>query len=368
MARIAYLVHNLGDAAVHRRVRMLRAGGALITLSGFSRDGDASAKGVGGVCLGLTRDAALVQRARAVLANLFRPASLLATCRDADVIVARNLEMLILGVMAKRWMHINRLVYECLDIHRTMLGAGPHHRLMRLIERFLVRSVDLVIYSSPAFARDYFNPVQHFKAQMSLVENKLLVLDTIPARLAPPNAQPWRIAWFGNLRCRRTLAILTELAGRSNGQIEVLIAGKPSVAEFPDFASAVHRPGLTYVGAYSAEDLPALYGQCHFAWAIDFFEEGLNSTWLLPNRLYEASAYGCIPIALRCVETGRWLEAQGAGLLLHEPFDLNSLVDQITHLEPGTYDAMRHDVEAIPADALLATSDDCRALVAEIVA
>ena len=39
-------------------------------------------------------------------------------------------------------------------------------------------------------------------------------------------------------------------------------------------------------------------GDVHFTWAIDFYEAGANSDWLLPNRLYEGGAHGAVPIAL----------------------------------------------------------------------
>jgi hypothetical protein len=37
MLRILYLVHDLADPAVRRRVTMLEAGGATVTLAGFRR-------------------------------------------------------------------------------------------------------------------------------------------------------------------------------------------------------------------------------------------------------------------------------------------------------------------------------------------
>src|SRR5690606_21786212 len=104
---------------------------------------------------------------------------------------------------------------------------------------------------------------------------------------------------------------------RNEGKVEVLIAGKPSPAVFPDFEADLRdNPALRYFGPYRPEQLAQLYGQCHFAWCIDWFEEGLNSAWLLPNRLYESMAFGVVPIALNDVETGAWLRREGAGVLI----------------------------------------------------
>ena len=248
MSRIAYVVHNLNDSAVVRRVAMFRAGGAEVVVAGFCRDAVAPSH-VGGapaVMLGHTRDAALAQRAARVLGVVARPAGLLEACRGADVIVARNLEALVPAVLARRRLNIGRLVYESLDIHRSLLGKGALPAIMRWIERRLTARADALIYSSPAFSRNYFTPVQHFAMPMLLVENKLLCLDAAPGEVPSPNAPPWRIGWFGNLRCKQTLRTLAELARNSEGRVEILIAGKASPAEFPDFVRQVDQPGLRF--------------------------------------------------------------------------------------------------------------------------
>ena len=287
--------------------------------------------------------------------------------RGADVIVARNLEMLALARMAQRRAGIPRLVYESLDIHRSLLGSGVASRMLRAVERRLMRRADLLITSSPAFREHYFEPVQHLAMPTLLVENKLLRLagDAAPDHPRTPGPS-WTIGWFGNLRCRRTLATLIELADSGAGAIEVLIAGKASPAEFPDFAAQIAHPRISYVGPYAASDLPELYRQCHFAWAIDWFEDGLNSTWLLPNRLYEAAAFHSVPIALRNVQTGRWLAAHDAGLLLESGDPATALLECLGNLDAAGYERLRGAVAAIPRSALIADTRDCAALVAAL--
>lgn len=369
MTCIAYFVHNLADAAVGRRITMFRAAGADVRVLGFCRDAvpPAEVAGAPAISLGQTFDADLRQRAMMVARNLARPGRLQAAAQGCDVIVARNLEVMLLAAATQRRAGVPRLVYESLDIHRSLLGSGAVGKVMRTIERSAMRRADLLIYSSPAFWRDYFEPVQHAKLQRVLVENKLLALEGAVRPLDGPSAgPPWRIGWFGNLRCRRTLAELRGLADAGAGRIEVLIAGKASPAEFPDFAAAVAHPHITFAGPYRAADLPALYARVHFAWAIDWFEEGLNSTWLLPNRLYEAAASGAVPIALADVETGRWLRAHHAGLLVDGDAGVAGLGDRLAHLSPTDFAGLRESVAAIPREALIATEADCTDLLRAI--
>lgn len=367
--RIAYLVHDLNDPAVARRVGMLRAGGADVRVAGFHRGAHApvTVAGAAATDLGRTADARLAQRAAAVAANLVRPAALIAAVRGADAIVARNLESLALAARARRGSPGSRLVYECLDIHRSLLGRSPASRAIRWAEGRLLRGVDLLIVSSPAFLHEYFDR-RPLRAPALLVENKLLAPDgPPPAPADAPPGPPWTIGWFGNLRCRRTFAELSELARAMDGRVRVLIAGRPSPAEFADLPAAVAAaPWCEYLGPYRPEDLAVLYGRCHFAWAIDWFEEGLNSTWLLPNRLYEASAFGAVPIALARVETGRWLAGRDAGVSLDASDPASQLRDLFERLDAPAYRSLRDEVAAIPRESLVATAADCDALLAAV--
>ena len=198
---------------------------------------------------------------------------------------------------------------------------------MRAAERLLGRNSALLMTSSPAFIREYFEPFRQLRAPVALLENKVLEL----AGERPPTACNWPR--------RRPTASLGRSAGSApcaaasrwscspnsrapmDGRFEIVLRGRPAYSEFDDFDGFVAaEPYMTFDGAYrNPEDLAAIYGEVHFSWAIDFFEEGLNSSWLLPNRLYEGCRYGAVPIAMSGTETARFLAERHIGLLLDEP-------------------------------------------------
>jgi hypothetical protein len=368
--KIAYFVHDLTDPAVARRVRMLKAGGAEPVVLGFRREDRAPADvaGAPAVDLGRTYDGRLGHRAKATALTALRARRFRREIEGAEVIVARTLEMLAVAGAARRACGSRaRLVYECLDIHRLMLGDGAKSRAMRAVERALMRQADLLIVSSPAFLSAYFEPRQGVGRELSiptlLVENKVLELDGEgpPAPPGPPPGPPWRIGWFGAIRCRKSLDMLAALAARRPDLVEVRIHGRPAYAEFDDFnGQVVAAPGVSFGGAYTPADLPALYGGVHFCWAIDYMEEGLNSSWLLPNRLYESGRYGAPAIALRDVQTGRRLAELGVGLRIGDPSELEARLDALT---PEAYEGLRRDLAAVPRDRFSAGPDDCRGLV-----
>jgi hypothetical protein len=367
--RIAYFVHDLADPAVARRIAMLRAGGAEVVAFGFRRTDAAPAEvaGARAVDLGRTYDGRFGQRiARTAWAGLSVERWRGQLVR-ADAIVARTLEMLAVAEAARVSCRANaRLVYECLDLHRLMLEPGPKGQVLRFVERQLMRRASLLAVSSPAYLSAYFEPVQGLGRDLDLpsllVENKVLDLEgRAPVRRAPPAGPPWRIAWLGAIRCAKSLNALCELAARRPDLVEVRIFGRPAYGEFHDFDGQVAAaPGVTFGGPYAPEDLPRLYGEAHFSWAIDFMEEGLNSAYLLPNRLYEGSRYGAVPIALNSVATGRYLADRGFGLPLAELSDLEGVLDGLTASE---YAGLRGAVEAQPDAAFAVGKAECRALV-----
>src|ERR1700722_19845544 len=100
---LVYFVHDLNDPAVHRRMRMLHAGGAMVSLIGFYL-GEPPA-GVGGTVplpLGRTGDARLLQRAMAVLGAALSIPRWRSVFVSADAILARQLETLVFAAFARR--------------------------------------------------------------------------------------------------------------------------------------------------------------------------------------------------------------------------------------------------------------------------
>ena len=153
----------------------------------------------------------------------------------------------------------------------------------------------------------------------------------------------------------------------SGGAVEVEIRGRPARDAVPDFDAVVAAtPGLSFGGAYDrATDLAAMYGRVHFTWAIDFYEDGLNSSWLLPNRLYEGSAFGSVPLALRAVETGRWLDRHGCGLLLDPPLE-RTLPALFAGMTAAAYAEARQRVARLDPGLLVETPASASAFVTRL--
>lgn len=370
-----YLVHDLADPAVRRRLMMFQAGGATVAIAGFRRSQEplAHIEGIAPIELGQTQNGDFVQRAVAVAKSTFSIRRTFADLAKPDVIIARNLEMLMIAVRLKSFFGSPeiKIVYECLDIHRLMLRRDRIGGALRWLEKRLLRHASIIITSSPAFVRNYFRPLAVVNQPIEIVENKHLELvdsSATDGHDASARAHsPWKIGWFGALRCKRSLDVLSEFTQMQQGKFQIVLRGIPSLDVFPDFHDFVKaQPYMSFEGRYkNPEDLSAIYEDVHFSWVIDLFEAGQNSAWLLPNRLYEGCRFAAVPIAVKNTETAEFLTSRVIGIPMAE-LSVCELSRVLGPLTSEQYNAHRNAVAALPKKLWVCDLKDCEALVSKI--
>lgn len=374
MLKILYLVPNLADPAVARRIDMLRLGGAEVHAAGFRRVGTPAPKldVANYLEFGETFDARFFHRLLATMKAMSGARAWARRMPRPDLIIARNLEMLSLANRLQGfWPSQPPIVYECLDIHRLMLRGDAIGHAMRGAERHWSKQAALLLTSSPAFVTNYF--ALHGALPVEIVENKVIWDGGERGRnpaLAPAEASaPLRIGWFGALRCARSFDALSGLAQTMGGAVEVILRGRPALTEFNDFHAMVgQQTHLRFEGPYrNPDDLAPIYSGVHLAWAIDFFEEGQNSKWLLPNRIYEGCLHGAIPVALAGTETAALIARHGIGIVLPDiaPETLRTMIGGLT---PARLAELANAVAACRTSHFAVNQADCAALVDKLAA
>ncbi|GAL11907.1 glycosyltransferase [Vibrio astriarenae] len=371
---ILYIVHDLNDAAVHRRVAMLEAGGANITLMGFFRGKEPNLSS-STISLGQTHDASFLHRVLSISKAKLMLKQCLATHQigrnNHDLIIARNLDMLALGVAANKKLDLP-LVYECLDIHRFLIHSGVLGRLFRQLEQSLTRSASMLITSSQGFVDHYFRPISKASLPTLVLENK--VFTTKPLPTVEPQASvngPIIITWNGAIRCSRSLDILCDVSNKMAGRVKVVIRGKPAYTEFNDFQAIIDSHAhIEFLGPYQfPDDLAQIYSSAHFNWTLDYFEEGGNSEWLLPNRIYEGGLFSTPPLYRRGNFTAQTLEALQIGCPLKGLTNqeiTDEVVDFLSRLNQGNYQQLVQASLSVPTSRWLFDTAQAKSLVATL--
>lgn len=317
------------------------------------------------VDLGQVENQKLGQRVFKIAGAIFRMLRAPAVVKEADVIVARNFDLLVVAWVSMVLLGRKRvpLVYECLDIHSLFTRQDQIGRFMRWCERRLLSRITLLIVSSPGFLRSYFEPIQDYTGPVALIENKLWFEgDPLPRPKAPPKrpkAAPLRLGWVGSIRCAASLKILMETVDALGSDIVLRIHGNIHRHALPDFDDEIaKRDNVEYQGPYQYPDgLAAVYADCDLVWAQDLWQRGGNSDWLLPNRIYEASWFGCPSIAVADTETGRRVTQSHLGYTI-ETASASDLVDCLSGLDLKDIRAMSESILSIASAEFRLTPED----------
>ena len=372
--RLLFFGFDASEPSHIRRIRAYTDCGFDVSAATMRRDGQGAGPDSGvfwdNIHLGTTRHAAMGQRLRAIAGAIAALPRHRKRLSGFDVIVARNLDMLAIATAARAMMRpAPPLIYECLDIHGLMTNPGRKGRVARAFERRLLARTSALIVSSPAFVERYFAPLQGWSGPVALLENKLWLGPGPAFRPAPeavkPRAagDPLVLGWVGALRCARSLAILAETARRLGDGIEVRMHGIVHRHALPDFdATLVAHPNLRYLGPYAYPDgLARIYADCDLVWSQDLWQWGTNSTWLLPNRIYEAGFYGCPSVAVAGTETGRRV-GDGLGWTIPTP-SVDELCALLARLDAPEIAARRQMLLSRPDSDFRQTCAEIRAAV-----
>ncbi len=383
MVRILFFASDISEIAQRRRIRSFRALGHVVASLGMQKR--AAEVDWPHISLGQIVEERLWRRltvALLALPRLWRQRHALAT---VDLIIARNLDMVVLALIARAFAGRRvPVVYECLDVHGLMTRGGLG-ALARWVERRALARVALLVVSSPGFISQYFVARQGYAGPWHLLENKLALdvpppprplpkhFDLLSQRKALPLAKPRTcfafrgdltksrnviaerpgeplvLGWVGAIRCPRSFALLLEAADALPDTLEIRVNGTLHDHAIPGFAEAVaQRLNIRFCGAYAyPEGLAAAYAGLDLVWAQDLWQGGANSDWLLPNRIYEASWFGCPSLAVAGTETGRRVTASGLGFTLAEP-TAEALIGCLQRLSPDDILACRKALLARP--------------------
>jgi len=291
---------------------------------------------------------------------------------NACFLYAINLDQALLAYYAQ-WISKTKppMVYEVADIQPSFVAGGLFGKLLRWIERHILKRSHLLVITSPAFFSSYFKPIQNYKGNYFLLENKLLppyvptrVLSGVAGKHTPKRAggKQWVVGYFGILRCQKSLEIIKRVANVLPKQVIFYLRGPVSGnVKQKDFFSMVEQvPNIVYGGNYkNPHDLSDMYQQVDFVWCFELLQEEHNSKWLLPNRLYEGGYFELPIIASHGFEIGKYVERYKIGWTFEASYE-ESLTMFLKNLTFESYLAVKKNFETLPLEQFASTKDFSR--------
>lgn len=375
---VCYFGPNGDDPAVHRRINQLTRQGCDVTGFTFTRDPLYRPRRWRHVDLGSLRHGSYLRRLGVLAGAVARVLRHRRALRRADMIYARNLDNALLALLGRLVTGASApLVYEVLDVRPPFLERSVRGRLMRWLERFVLRRSTLLVVSAPRFHSAYFGPVLGYDGPWHLLENKIADDSELSAAKRPahvararrpadrPASAPWRIGWFGYIDDLRSWHLLRHVAQALPERVHVHVRGiiYGGLDERAIRAEMDALDNVTFGGRYlNPEDLPAMMADVDMVWCDDLTAAGGNSDWLLPNILYDGGYFAKPLLSRRVSPAGAFIDRHGIGWVLDEPLE-GSLESLLRTLDGAAYERRRRATEALPARAFVET-DDVAAMLA----
>jgi succinoglycan biosynthesis protein ExoL len=363
---IAFFGHEHGDARLRKRIAAFQAQGREVIGFTFHRQRDKPDLPLTwqNIHLGVTYNRRYLLRLTVFLKSLvvlWQNRELLGRC---GVIYAINTDNTLLAFVGRFFAgSAAPVVIELADIQPIMTARGLLAKILRALERVVLGKCRCLVTTSPGFVKNYFLPLQNYRGEIFLLENKVYPSHELPAAVvgfrAPQHAgRPWVIGCFGALRCRSSLEWMHALALELGDRVQFILRGYPAGTLAPEFAKLLgNLPNFHFAGPYQyPAELAEMYGKIDINWAFDMSDTAGNSAWLLPNRIYEGGCFAVPVIAAKNTETGRWIEQNSLGWCFEEPL-LENLGKFLPALSPAEWQHTRERCASQPRRNFVGDAD-----------
>lgn len=215
--------------------------------------------------------------------------------KSADLAYTWTLDCLIVTILAKFFSGNRKLkiIYNVRDIHKALTKPTIKSALLRRLDKFASRFVDLFVVTSPLYISKYYNEKLGLKNLKCIaLENKVQeeLWQKIP-RPAEESADRENIVigYFGLMSYKRSWEVIKNILKISDN-IFFYMRGHNYLGEYFQNEQAQFE-NLKYEGAYrNPEDMEEMFGQIDVSWAVNAenYTPDTNDQWAMCNRFYEA--------------------------------------------------------------------------------
>lgn len=331
------VLSTIGDTKDSKRVSILKQAGFNVIIGAYKRNNFISRSPERSTwLLGKIEDRKYFKRICVYVHSVFRLRKLVA---KSDLIYATSPDLALISLISSFCLQ-KPLVMDIADIREIEVSKSILGKIVRSLDRFVVKRCDLIVVTSQAFIDSFYKKTLKLNIRNSyLLENK--VDYNIPQKseisLNYENNKKLRIGYFGVLRDNWTIELLTTLLSKYPNDYEVIIAGIDSISNYAIHDLNKQYANFHFLGPYhSPDDLNELYDKIDVM-ATFYPESEAKQNWFeakkicRSNRFYEACYFRKPIMAFSFSEDGRYVEELGIGITF-DNYNIQEAIEKITRV------------------------------------
>lgn len=287
MNKFLFLLPVMGQPRYAKRIDMLQAEGVEAKAVYFERNYHSGRKPNCEVsCLGEIEHGKYLKRGFIYLAAIRK---IRKAAKKTNVIYSFELDLAFLAFVATIGLNIKRVV-EIGDIREVQTGTTLISRVLRFIEKDIVKKFDLLVVTAPKFYTEYYQKWLKIDVQHLVIENKLDQSFILFSQTSKEVSEQITIGYFGLLRCQWSAEILFKLAKEYADKFSIVLAGKWMLSKCI-LDKLEKLDNVVFLGEYkSPAGLNEIYSKVDLVWSCyePLEKDNKNLHWAKTNRFYES--------------------------------------------------------------------------------
>ncbi len=271
-------------------------------------------------------------------------------------IITSSFDMLVIAWFASIFRGFE-IRHQVRDLHSLQLGESLSSRVLRFIERVVLRRVQKLIVSSPRYVTDYYSKI--YSGESVLLENVPQQSVWEGFERKPRADGTFVIGYIGVLRYLDSLFALIDAVEKladEGVKVKVVFAGGGIASDVHALKARARNKALfEFHGPYEySKDIKKLYEDVDLIYAV-YDERIRNCRIAMPNKFYESVLAGIPLLVASNTFVGEQTLKEGIGevVALSEPVCLYDLLVSATR-RTGWYSAALERLRQKSADGLFA--------------
>jgi glycosyltransferase involved in cell wall biosynthesis len=271
------------------------------------------------------------------------------TANDGDIVITCGIDTLVIARFFDFYRKI-RIRHQVRDLHPILLGDSAAARLIALIERWLLRRCETIMFSAPGFYEEYYSKI--YKGQALLLEN-LPRRDIWSDYTGPKDpGLAVTVGYIGIARYLEPLVNLVDAIRRLNdvgGAFRAKFVGGGAMDVVK--ARAAGDVCFEFSGLFHySNDIGRLHNGVDVIFAV-YDGNNANCQVAMPTKFYESLITGIPIMVAEGTHIGRLVESLGVGVAV-DGKDIDAIAARLEEIQHAGswHDNARKRLSAIRLD------------------